>query len=304
VDNTIEKICRLCGKPILVEQQEPFIPAEVADSPQLADGLRRLQETVNAMEVVHDECAAKEQAKHDEEERRQEWDVQRRVLFNQKRISEDTRAAKITLFGRHNPEFEKGNERAWSILRALSDRGRIINGSCWLYGPKGTAKTTAARCLLNRALYMGLSVRETTVPYVTRLVSTSGVWDELQGPDVLLLDDVDKGHWRDKRGAVTAFWELIDRRQWKCTILTGNMTIENFQETLLSSLDCENNHSLATTLISRLSAKYMQLAFGGPDLRSAATPKPVAIGLSPEHTPAVKAGSSVPLRNRQGELPQ
>lgn len=96
----------------------------------------------------------------------------------------------------------------------------------YFWGPPGTGKSHLARCVLMRALGAGRSVGEITASrFCIAAVSYEGrgVLPRLSAPEVVLLDDLDKGLWSPR--TLVALWELLDRRAMgrRRTLITANL---------------------------------------------------------------------------------
>lgn len=251
--------CWICGIEMTVEEFPPEIGA------------------FNKLKVACDPCAAKWDHEQKMIEKREEFNRRRRTLHAQKRISEIMASPTIWMsFSRHEREFEAGNERAWNILRALNSKRKLLSTDLWLWGTKGTGKTTAAHCLLQLGMWCGFDVLEINGP---RLITGLLRHDQnlaiaLEMSDYILVDDIDKVNFA-RPGAVNALWQFIaERQEHTAVIYTANMSVDSFQSYLLEqSTEAKTNRSLVTTAISRINQQCLKVEFVGADLRPLARKK-------------------------------
>jgi len=203
-------------------------------------------------------CAARESAA---EARRRECERLDQRITELVALGDYSDATRRCWFKRSNPAVESRNPTAWQAIRAW-DGGQNL----FLFGPPGTGKTHAARCILNRWLARRRTVAEISSRRVfkaDRLFDDRGALKRWQAVDVLLLDDIDKARWTED--ALGALWELVDAR---CsndvrTICTANVAWPALGELLAAG--SPHNSALAESIASRISPA--KLEFAGDDLR-------------------------------------
>jgi len=251
--------CWICGAEMVVEEFPPEIGA------------------FNKFKVACDPCAAKWDHEQKMLEKREEFNRRRRALLSQKRISEFlAHPSQWLSFSRHDREFEAGNEHAWNVLRALNSKRKILSTDLWLWGTKGSGKTTAAQCLLQLGMWCGFDVLEINGPrLITGLLrNEQQLALSLEMSDYIMVDDIDKANFA-RPGSVNALWQFIaERQEHTAVIYTANMSIDSFQTYLLElSTEAKTNRSLVTTAISRLNMQCLKVEFVGADLRPLARRK-------------------------------
>ena len=154
-----------------------------------------------------------------------------------------------TTFASSYPEPEQ-NVQAWEDGRNWDGKRNV-----YIYGPPGTGKSHLARCMLRRETDWLRTVGEITGHQISTLsaykpeVIANWAW-----PGVLLIDDVDKGHWGPL--GVSILWELLDQREQadRRTILTANASPKVLRDYLLARSG--DNKSLVPAALDRLRTRH------------------------------------------------
>ena len=136
------------------------------------------------------------------------------------------------------------NRAAWE--QALNWR-RDVN--VYIHGPCGVGKSHLARCMLYEAMGDRLRIGEVSGHTVASSYQPEKV-DALAWPDVLLVDDVDKGVWGPQ--GIVILREALDRREQarKRTILTANADKRELMAYLARRVG--ENQSLVFAVLDRL----------------------------------------------------
>jgi len=141
-----------------------------------------------------------------------------------------------------NHEIERENQGMFKIAKSF-----LFNKNVFLHGDVGCGKTWLARCILNDAYDRGMSIQEVSGVDIAR----EGQKFTFQGPQqwskskVLLIDDIDKGPWKDQ--SFSALLHLLDQRRnaQKPTIVTCNFNPEGYREWLISNNFANNSTAVA-----------------------------------------------------------
>lgn len=158
------------------------------------------------------------------------------------------------------------NREAWEA--ALTWK-RDVN--VYLHGPCGVGKSHLARCMLYKAMGDWLRVGEVS----GHAVASASAYkpeqvDALAWPDVLLIDDIDKGAWGPQ--GIVILREALDRREQarRRTILTSNADKRELMQFL--TRHAGENKSLVPAALDRLNTpagRPLTLHLTGRSLRGA-----------------------------------
>lgn len=158
------------------------------------------------------------------------------------------------------------NSEAWEAAIAWR---RDVN--VYLHGPCGVGKSHLARCMLYEAMGDGLRIGEVSGHSVASASAYKPEQvDALAWPDVLLIDDIDKGAWGAQ--GIVILREALDRREQarRRTILTANADKRELMQYLTRRAG--ENKSLVPAALDRLNTpagRPLTLHLTGRSLRGA-----------------------------------
>lgn len=189
----------------------------------------------------------------------------RNALYASGMISEPTAKSLHCMFGTRDRWTEETNAAAWGKVRKL-DIKDMRGTNLYFVGPCSAGKTTAARCLLNRAIWFGYSAAEVTARSILRIGTTfasddgkSQIWKECQRVAFLLLDDIDKAEF-NRSGTLEAMLELINARGGdKCTIFTSNILPLAFKNILAGY--SAKNPTISSAIYARMTRGLVAVPF-------------------------------------------
>jgi chromosomal replication initiation ATPase DnaA len=144
---------------------------------------------------------------------------------------------------------EARNPDAWVWARAWTPPA----GNAWVYGLEGTGKTYLGHCVLNAALGQGVSAAQVTAYDFTHAARRFNGDERLKAfikPGVLLLEDIDKGHWDEV--SIQGLWNVLDKRHeaGRRLLVTANITGKEFAATVRAAWP--GNTSVQGTMFARL----------------------------------------------------
>lgn len=251
-------ICAACGGAINVPY---FDGLDYGRRPEFAAAVERLFAL-----VICDACETKKM---------QEASAYR------KRISETRAREESFAFGwmtsdAHNETFARSDrniemrddDTSEAYLWGRTWRPEQPKNSAWISGPKGTGKSFLARCVLNRAITLGLHAREITAHQLQtfaldfregkrklRYVRTVGM---------LLIEEIAVPHWRDE--GVIELREIIDyRARHKLgTLITSNNDPEDMRSAWNAA--CQRNVTTVASMLDRMRG-FQRLTMLGDTLR-------------------------------------
>ncbi len=157
----------------------------------------------------------------------------------------------------------KHNSAAWEAALMWK---RDVN--VYLHGPCGVGKSHLARCMLYEAMGDGLRIGEVSGHSVASASAYKPEVDALAWPDVLLIDDIDKGAWGPQ--GIVILREALDRREQarRRTILTANADKRELMQYLTRRAG--ENKSLVPAALDRLNTpagRPLTLCLTGRSLR-------------------------------------
>lgn len=222
---------------------------------------------LNSVTPVCDACAAENDRKWQERQRRERAQELRDQMIAEGLLYRETVTRSWNTFAGSDPGAEAANTETWQFLRKMEAPYHNL----YLYGPPGVGKTAAARCILNRVLSEGKPAAEITTRSFLLMASRYDMGsrlDRLYGVAVLLCDDLDKADF-GRKDALPALWELFDHRQGRCTIVTANLAPRDMLSMLMEH--ASENSSVAKAAMERFGVGCKYLRFGGPNLRKRAS---------------------------------
>jgi DNA replication protein DnaC len=168
-----------------------------------------------------------------------------------------------------DPEIMAGpNMEAWEDAKKWAFGDYV---SAYMWGPPGTGKTYAARCLLYESMDQRNSVTEITAYNMLkneRGFSTQYKCALLEGCTTLLIDDIDKAIWDDR--ALMYLLNLLDTRSTAGgkTLITSNVAPGYNLRTVLSGSSSSTNGSIIEAAMQRLHPT-LTINFAGESIRLA-----------------------------------
>ena len=182
-----------------------------------------------------------------------------------------TPATAMASFKRSAAEVEAANPEAWKTIQKWRGKKNL-----YIFGPMGTGKSYAARCLLNK--FIGKkSLSEVTASDALKFGASFDEEDQktfraLQKVELLLLDDLDKVSLTKPK--VVALWKLLNYRNAYNlrTIITANMPPVQLAEYLAKGAP-ENTKPVFAAL-DRIQP-LTQVEFKGKSLRRTHQQKPL-----------------------------
>jgi len=163
---------------------------------------------------------------------------------------------------------EKGNEAVWYDMRNI-DHGYQVTKTNWLIlGPAGTGKThcaTMLMCKVARDYGSFLFITGARLDrHLKKFNPPESTENALLYSNVLVIDDMETITF-DKESVLTGFWDLMDSRRGRCTIITSKLGGQEIFE-WLASKSPEHSPGMGANALDRLQP-YTKLIFQGDNLR-------------------------------------
>jgi len=212
----IEIHCKECGKSIIFDDPE-FIAAHK----RLKQNAPQLAEKINSLGYYCEDCFDYKMKQSTEAERKRERKSKLLTLIAKGWLPEGFSQYS---FDHSKKEVEEKNLAAWNDARNCT-----LKKCVWIHGLNGTGRTYLARCLGNKALDIGYTVRELNGVSLVNIFrkaqykpdTSESAITALERVGILIIDDIHT--FFSVQAYLAMLWSLMDVRSTshKCTIVTS-----------------------------------------------------------------------------------